>query len=549
MAACALYFSISLAALYALSGWFKKTVISRLYRDHTLIIGLTAESCALAKSMRTAGKPILLIDPDPEHALLNEMNKIGVIVLEGAVNQFSTLQLGQIMKANTLVIMTDNDLVNLSVLESIIDSQLNPTVTCYIAIENVFNHKLFEAGAFYAIDNVKLTSPGLALTLFNVNELAAIDVTKDLGANLDLTVADDSSKQSPLSVLICGFDAVGQSVLRELLLMGHFSTLLPTQIRVIADNNEQIQAFYSAHHQVLLHNKKAGLRLWDIEFIQAHEAELSPSSFYHIYSCYEEENRAVASILKFFELSINEQTLSTRNQPSFHYFTANNYNIRHPHIRAFGDVTSLVSYEQLILEAREQSAKRVHYAYTRSRLGLNNLSIDELDVQLDLHDKSEPNVNAWLKWGNQPLIKRRSNLVVMRSQVIKLKSLGGALPSTASLSKQDDHELDITLLPYVNELPDLNHQILANWLSSVLKERSLSLEQLIKQIDHLAIAEHNRWNAFHVVHNWRYGSTKNEQFKTHDCLLSWSDLQQKRPDTIKYDYNNIYHIAEQSLLN
>ncbi|MGF1764869.1 NAD-binding protein [Aliivibrio kagoshimensis] len=375
----------------------------------------------MAKSMRSAGKPILLIDPDPEHALLNEMNKTGVIVLEGAVNQFSTLQLGQIMKANTLVIMTDNDLINLSVLESIIDSQLNPTLTCYIAIENVFNHKLFEAGAFYAIDNVKVTSPGLALTRFNVNELAAIDVTKNLAANLDLTVTEDSSKQSLLSVLMCGFDAVGQSVLRELLLTGNFSTLLSSRIRVIADN-EQIQAFFSAHHLVWLHSKEAGLNLWDIEFIPADEAELHPSNFHHIYSCYEEENRAVASILKFFELSTNERVLSTRNQPSFHYFTSNNYNIRHPHIRAFGDVASLVSYEQLILEAREQSAKRVHYAYTRSRLGLNNLSID---AQLDLHDKSEPNVNAWLKWGNQPLIKRRSNLVVMRSQAIKLKSLGG----------------------------------------------------------------------------------------------------------------------------
>ncbi|MGF1764868.1 RyR domain-containing protein [Aliivibrio kagoshimensis] len=109
--------------------------------------------------------------------------------------------------------------------------------------------------------------------------------------------------------------------------------------------------------------------------------------------------------------------------------------------------------------------------------------------------------------------------------------------------------MDISLLPYVNELPDLNHQILESWMSDVLKRQSLSLEQLIKTIDRLAIAEHNRWNTFHVVHNWRYGPIKNEQFKTHDCLLSWSDLKQKRPDTIKYDYNNVYRIDEQSLLN
>ena len=60
----------------------------------------------------------------------------------------------------------------------------------------------------------------------------------------------------------------------------------------------------------------------------------------------------------------------------------------------------------------------------------------------------------------------------------------------------------------------------------------------------MAKAEHNRWNAFHILNNWRYGSSKNERLKTHDCLLSWENLEKFRPDTIKYDYKNIYDLAE-----
>jgi len=73
-------------------------------------------------------------------------------------------------------------------------------------------------------------------------------------------------------------------------------------------------------------------------------------------------------------------------------------------------------------------------------------------------------------------------------------------------------------------------------------ENGLSKGELVTRIDALAKAEHKRWNAYHVLNNFRYGSRKDERLRTHDCLLNDEELATKRGDTIKYDYQNIYQI-------
>lgn len=48
----------------------------------------------------------------------------------------------------------------------------------------------------------------------------------------------------------------------------------------------------------------------------------------------------------------------------------------------------------------------------------------------------------------------------------------------------------------------------------------------------LAKCEHNRWNAFHFLHGWKYSKTKNKQLKHHNCLLPYKELSE---DYKQYD--------------
>lgn len=126
--------------------------------------------------------------------------------------------------------------------------------------------------------------------------------------------------------------------------------------------------------------------------------------------------------------------------------------------------------------------------------------------------------------------------------------MGRELPDSALLTTATEPRLQLDVFPYVNELAELNSDMLSNWLTYIMDKETLTSAQLINRIHQLGKAEHNRWNTFHIMNNWRYGQEKNEALKIHDCLLDWEQLVKKKADTIKYDYKNIYHIAEYSLL-
>lgn len=57
--------------------------------------------------------------------------------------------------------------------------------------------------------------------------------------------------------------------------------------------------------------------------------------------------------------------------------------------------------------------------------------------------------------------------------------------------------------------------------------------------ERLAKVEHTRWNAYHVLQGFSYQRTTNKARKQHDCLLSFEELKKLKPETIKYDINNV----------
>lgn len=544
-AACTVFFSIAIAGIFAAGSWIKTNVLARFYNNHFVVVGLTPDSLCLITDLLKHNKKVIVVDENHENKLLTEIKKKGVTVVLGETSSILTLLKASILRAKAFVMMTGNDLSNLAVLQTLMESSHQPELQCYIGIDDVTSYKLFEPDAFYSIENIKKLSSGLYINIFNLNEQAAIELVTqiNLGATTDIV-----SEQAPqVSILLVGYNLVAEAVLRELLLMSHFCN--QKKVKIVILSPETID-FFNTHHQVAEHCNGKGLDLWDLEFVDDEKELLKLSSFDHIVTCYENERLALSTILRFYDQCTTMQMREQDETTSFHYFSAQKHDIKHNKIKAFGAVEYSASYQQLILGDNEQLAKKSHESYAKTELDLTNASNDELNNNIKAHDKRCENANSWLLWVNQPLFKRRSNFTEKRHFSIKLNVLGGTIPKSVIINNTNNKDIEVSFLPYLDEFTDLNLSILQRWFSYIVNKTNLTQEQLILRIHQLAKSEHDRWNAFHIVNNWRYGTEKNEKLKTHDCLLSWNDLEKLKPETIKYDYRNIYHIAESlALLN
>ncbi|MGC0120027.1 NAD-binding protein [Pseudoalteromonas piscicida] len=538
-AACSVFFSIAFASIYAASSWFKSNVLVKFYKNHYVVFGLNSESKFLIEDLIKHKKKVVLIESDHANPMLKEFYKKPIAIILGDPTTLNTHLKASVIKAHSLVIMTGCDLGNLAALKTLVESTYKPSLHCHIAINNVMSYKLFEPKAFYAIESIKKRSPGLLLNVFSTYEQIAIDLVSSLrmGSNADTL----SSDAKPVSVLIAGFGSIGEAILKELLLMSHFFNQKKVNIKIVSDEPND---FFTTYHQVLQHINGNGLDLWDIEFVASMDAIHTPSDFHHIIACYDDEDLALKAILRLYDVCTVQAMQKTDSTTSFHYLSTLKHDIEHDQIKPFGSLENTLNVAGILNNTAENLAQKSHHLYAKAELGIAQLPNEQANTIIEQHDAKTQNPSLWLHWVNQPLFKRRSNFTEKRHIPIKLLALGATF--TPSLVKDDSptQEPFNAELPYLEEFTDLDIDLIHRWILNVQKVTRLTDKQLTERIHILARVEHNRWNAFHIVNNWRYGTEKNEALKTHDCLLSWQELERKRHETIKYDYKNIYHIPE-----
>jgi len=70
---------------------------------------------------------------------------------------------------------------------------------------------------------------------------------------------------------------------------------------------------------------------------------------------------------------------------------------------------------------------------------------------------------------------------------------------------------------------------------------SFAVEQFKKNVERMAELEHGRWNIERLREGWRFGTTRDNAKKIHNCLVAWEKL----PDDIReYDRNSIRAFPE-----
>lgn len=519
-------------------------------KDHYVICGLGDRGMALARDLLKGGKQkpsrtVAAIDIDPGnlHAML--FIKMGGVFLEGDAREPSILKQARIQRAAHLILLTGTDAANLGVLRQVVklttgnrteSRAASSALKSHTHLASRENRALFDAGG-------ELCPPirdGIEMHVFNVYENAAVALFQEniLGANTD-TVTPGAA---PVSVLIAGFGRMGEAVLLEAMQLGHFCNHVPLSLTVFDDNAQSAERhFFQRYREVPDHLGDKGLRLWNLRFVDTLGLDAAGrlGHYSDILACHDDEDAALTCINNLRERwQCEEDRLPTRFFLYSSCGQASSSSVIHP----FGDFRQVCSAENVFHSTSKRMAKASHWTYAWRKLRDRDPSVgsdSQSEAALVEHDRSASQSDK-LSWKNYSLLKQDSNRTERRHYGIKLHALGLRISSVRNATP-DSSLIDPGDFPF---LIDSNCQYAPLLLTSSLSATHLNTKELINRIHQLASAEHSRWNAFHVLNNYRYGKTKDECKRTHDCLLNWADLSTDRPQVLKWDYKNIYQMAD-----
>lgn len=513
---------------------------------HYIICGLSEQSMALAKDLLAQAHSVAVVDSDPNNPNINSLRQLKGIFLEGDATKPEILKQAQLAKASHLILLTGTDVDNFSALQSaisLLDSSKH-ALKCHVHVANLENRALFEEkGVFFP----PIRKNGIEISLFNVFDNIAIALFQRYppGERAD-TLAPDAES---VNILLAGFGTLGEAVLVEIMQMAHFGNQKPTRIVVLDDDASVAERkFLHRYREVKNHINGAGLKLWDLEFIDDVEKARALHRYAEILACHDQPDQAMICINELWDRwQCEEGEAHTRfflNSPA-EGMGANK------EIFPFGKLSVACSAHIVIAKEQERLAKQSHDEYNRAKLGDQGNRPDlsarvrvgamTLDEALKQHD-AEAQQSQKLVWESLSLFKQGANFTEKRHYNIKLLALGLKVEDLL-LSVPGPEHPELSDLPYLVEIAksgaELEH---VTAFMAMALENVLSKDELVTRIDALAKAEHKRWNAYHVLNNFRYGSRKDERLRTHDCLLNDEELTTKRGDTIKYDYQNIYQI-------
>lgn len=102
------------------------TVMASALQDHVILIGLGKLGYRSYRWLRTLNAPCVVIESNPQNQFLEEVRRDGVPLLIGDARRDQTLVDANVGAAKSIILATDNDLVNL---EAALDARkLNPTI-------------------------------------------------------------------------------------------------------------------------------------------------------------------------------------------------------------------------------------------------------------------------------------------------------------------------------------------------------------------------------------------------------------------------------------
>jgi hypothetical protein len=469
------------------------------------------------------------------------------------------------------------------------------------------SYRLFEPGSYYSIANIKKNSPGLYISVFNIFETAAIELFENLSLASEVTFDNNSIPVKILiydfnpigsavlrELLLLSHFPNGQKI--NITVFSEGTNDFYQVYRQVEHNINGKGLDLWDLNFVNNENNLPKLTTFNKIICCTADDNLSLKTILQLQEQYRESlsNDGMTDFYYYCAKSfgIKQETLGNKLVPfgslkasaSLEHIVLANHEdaARYFHQRyATLEILSKIKKERETLDVvnklkeevdvvkdivgKENEFEILNTKITNLEDDLKLSSLSWVDVDrlkydddylehevLAAHDNNIPSSKSseWLLWENLPLFKRRSNSTEKRHIAFKLAALSWVLPNKDLAPDKLSFDSKDTFIPYLTQLSEdaqisESGPLINDWFLSVMKQKNSTLTQkeLVNRIELIARSEHARWNAFHVVNNWKYGREKSEENKIHNCLLSWKDLHDYKSDVVKYDYMNLYNIT------
>jgi voltage-gated potassium channel len=149
--------------------------IASTFSDHIVLVGLGHLGYRVAQQLHEMNKDVVVIELDPKKELTNNIRSIGIPVIQEDGILESTLVSAGIKRAQTIVLCTQNDSLNLQI--AVKARTLNPKLEVVIRIfDNDFADSLSKQFGFHALSATGMAAPIFAASAAQVDITAPITI-------------------------------------------------------------------------------------------------------------------------------------------------------------------------------------------------------------------------------------------------------------------------------------------------------------------------------------------------------------------------------------
>jgi len=473
-------------------------------KDHFVICGLGDMGKALAEDLLSDGKlkdeeytKLVIIELNKSNPHIEDMQGKGAIVLIGDAREKTFLEAVKIQNAKTVVCFSGDDIVNLDIVTAI--SEIKTKASLYVHLENRENYELLRSKKFN----------GLSIKSFSIYDNAAqtLFMKHPLGCNVDTT-----KDEAKVRVALVGFDKVGESLLYRILNLGYFYNQKPIEVDVYDfDITNKEREFLKSYP--IGGKEDITQDYWKVTFKDELEFYMGDTSYTQIIFCSRDSKRSFQDAMRFMKTHADE---IGKSETQVYIFGDTHYGVSSllqndevfKNLHTFGLFNELCTYDVIINEELDNMAKS-------SNAGYNNL-----------HGYNKENKNEDEQWNELDNFLKDSNRMQVEHLAIKLKIINSYLCKKK---------------PQDKSYKELKEEAEGKWFvhgGEMLWDKMGRAEELatyipLYVIEKLAQTEHNRWNAFHILHGWKKLDiptdakdkiVKDKKQKLHPCLVRWDEL-------------------------
>jgi len=154
-----------------------EVAVAETYADHIIIIGLGHLGFRIARALHDLAAPFVIIEKDPEADLVAQAQNWNVPIIRGDALSQSTLRKARADRANTIVIATSDDTMNLQI--AIHARAVNPQVRTIVRLfDDEFAREVRQAfGITAAYSASALAAPAFAASAAGLETVQTVTLT------------------------------------------------------------------------------------------------------------------------------------------------------------------------------------------------------------------------------------------------------------------------------------------------------------------------------------------------------------------------------------